>query len=287
VLVRPVYAPALVAFFGIGHGVAVRFGIRGPGVGWIALGWGEPLRPWWGRRGFIGVPWWGGLGGPRIVNNIVIDRRTVINVNTIVYRNTRVRNAVVALREDQFGAGRIRTVRLPAQDPKDLQPIADAHPVKPRPMSLNAATGPAVRPPAAVASRQVVTTHPPRATPPGEPEKGVKPAPTAPPRERPRVHETEKGIKAAPPAPPRVITPPTPHDPAQAAPRPSFGERGLERPRPPQPPQRAAPIHPPREARPTQADRGLPGRPANALSPRRAEATRAPAQAAPSAPHRK
>jgi len=48
VLPRPVYAPALVAFLG-GPGVHVGIGPGGPIVGWVALGWGEPCVPWWGR----------------------------------------------------------------------------------------------------------------------------------------------------------------------------------------------------------------------------------------------
>ena len=63
-----VYAPALVAFFGVSSQVSVGIGIGGSGVGWVSLSWGEPLTPWWGRPGFIGRPWWGGWHGPRIVN---------------------------------------------------------------------------------------------------------------------------------------------------------------------------------------------------------------------------
>lgn len=39
-LVRPVYSPALVAFFDPHSGVSLS---------WVALGWGEPLIPWWVR----------------------------------------------------------------------------------------------------------------------------------------------------------------------------------------------------------------------------------------------
>lgn len=45
VIARPVYAPALVAFFGQ-PGVQISIGVTGPMVGWVALGWGEPLIPW-------------------------------------------------------------------------------------------------------------------------------------------------------------------------------------------------------------------------------------------------
>ena len=74
-VVRPVYAPALVAFFGA---PGVRIAIGAPFVSWVALGWGEPCVPWWGRPGFVGRAWWGGWGGPRVVNNVVINRTTVV-----------------------------------------------------------------------------------------------------------------------------------------------------------------------------------------------------------------
>ena len=51
---RPVYAPALVGWFGSGGiGVSVSFGIGG-GVGWFPLGWGEPYIPYYGHsRGYF------------------------------------------------------------------------------------------------------------------------------------------------------------------------------------------------------------------------------------------
>ncbi len=108
VVARPYYAPALVAFFG-GPAVSVGISIGGPTVGWVALGWGEPLIPWWGRRGFIHRPWWGGWGGPRCINNRVISRRTRVTIHDIhVYRNHRVRHALVVIDKDRFGHGHIR-----------------------------------------------------------------------------------------------------------------------------------------------------------------------------------
>src|SRR5438876_236166 len=61
VVVRPVYAPALVAFFG-GPSVHVAIGV--PGVSWVALSWGEPLVPWWGRPHFVGPRAGNGVGAP-------------------------------------------------------------------------------------------------------------------------------------------------------------------------------------------------------------------------------
>jgi hypothetical protein len=51
VYVRPVYAPALVAWFGGGFGVSVGYG---SGYGWCPLGYGEPYIPWYrGSRGYF------------------------------------------------------------------------------------------------------------------------------------------------------------------------------------------------------------------------------------------
>jgi len=45
---RPVWAPALVGWVGgAGWGVSARLGA--PVYGWVPLGWGEPLHPWWQR----------------------------------------------------------------------------------------------------------------------------------------------------------------------------------------------------------------------------------------------
>ncbi len=47
IYVQPVYAPALVAWFGgPGWGVSFGFGFGG-GFGWCPLGWGEPFYPWY------------------------------------------------------------------------------------------------------------------------------------------------------------------------------------------------------------------------------------------------
>ncbi len=127
IVVAPVYAPALVAFFG-GGGVHVSVGV--PFVSWVALGWGEPLVPWWGHRGFIGVPCWRGWGGPRIVNNVVVHHTTIINQPT-TFVNTRVRDAVVGVRRDRFGLDATGHVRLAQADASRLRPLGGEVPVRP------------------------------------------------------------------------------------------------------------------------------------------------------------
>lgn len=218
VVVRPVYAPALVVFFSFGHGVSAGIRIGVPGISWVALGWGEPLIPWWGRSGFIGRPWWGGWGGPRIVNNVVISRTTVVNVNNIRFQNMQVHDAIVAVRAERFGRGRIHEARIPVAQPGGLATIRGAHPVRPVPSSLVAGTGATVRPPAAVFSRPVVATRP---------HREVKvPWGTEVPKPRPSMTAPE----------PRIVPSPT-RQPQAVLPRSPFGrEDGLERPRPALPP---------------------------------------------------
>ena len=119
VAIRPVYAPALVAFFG-GSGVHVGIGV--PFVSWVALGWGEPLVPWWGPVGFVGHPWWAGWCGPRFYNNVVVDRHTIIHVNRIVYRNVHVRHGVVGVPRDEFGHGAPKLTRFERIEQRHLSP---------------------------------------------------------------------------------------------------------------------------------------------------------------------
>jgi len=153
--VRPVYAPALVAFFGVSFG--------SPGYGWVALSWGEPCVPWWGRRGFVGSPWWGGWGGPRIVNNVHIHQKTVININHINYSNSRIKNAVIATPSDSFGRHHVRDTskRLPVQS-RELTPIRGALPIKPGAGNLVADAPRSMRPPEQITSRPVVATKRPQ-----------------------------------------------------------------------------------------------------------------------------
>lgn len=88
---RVTYAPALVTFIG-----------SGSSVGWVALGWGEPVLPWWGRPSYRGKPWWGGWGGPR--KEYREDHR---------YSNRDVRNAYITGRDHDFDRYRGRGVTPP------------------------------------------------------------------------------------------------------------------------------------------------------------------------------
>ena len=169
IIVRPVYSPALVVF--LGGPVVV-----GRPLYWAPLGWGEPVIRWWGGPRYVGVAWWGGWGGPRVVNNVVINRTTTVNVNNInVYRNVNVTNAVVGVPADRFGQGAVRPVRLAdAAEARQLTPVRGALDVRPVAASVTgSATAAATRPPDAIRARPVVATRAPVDTAPVLREQGL------------------------------------------------------------------------------------------------------------------
>lgn len=226
IVARPVYAPALVAFFGA-PGVGVSISVGGPVVGWVALGWGEPCVPWWGRPGFVHRPWWGGWGGPRVVNNVVIQRTTVVNVEQInVYRNAHVHHGVVMVDERRFGHGRVAPVRVPSADIKHFRPIHAAPKVAPTPASFVPTASRGIRPPERDLQRPVVATRP--------PHRGEGPAGGG---------ERRAGPGGAPEPAPRLVTAPQRREPAAVLSRPPFGQSTIERPAPerPRPPARQKP----------------------------------------------
>ena len=259
VIVRPVYAPALVAFFGA---PSVRVAIGAPGVSWVALSWGEPLVPWWGRPQFVGRPTWVGWGGPRFVNNVVVNRTTVVNVTNInVYRNTSVQHAVVAVREDHFGRGPVQQARIAQIDARHLEPARAPIRVAPDASSFVAASGHATRPPDHTITRAVVATRAPR-------REGPRPTDAAraegAPTEGPRADGPRSGNGAGAP-PPRIVPAPKPASTVAVPARPTLGNSPVERQRPPQPRQFGAPEPP--EATRGSRDSGGPRPDGNAPRP--------------------
>ena len=211
---HPVYAPALVAFFDVGPDVSIGF--SSAGMGWVALSWGEPLTPWWGRPGFIGRPWWGGWGGPRVVNNRVVPNNARVDMNKIRYNNTHVHNAVIAATREHFGTSRVRDEHVFVTQTRELRNVRGAVPVKPRPESLVAGARNGARPPERILSRRVVATRPPQ-------------EPKLPWRTETRAQKDEGGREQ------RFML--VPKQSTSNLPRPAFGgQTGAERPRPPLPP---------------------------------------------------
>ena len=238
VVVRPAYAPALVAFFG---GPSVRVAIGVPGVSWVALSWGEPLVPWWGRPQFIGRPTWAGWGGPRVVNNVVVNRTTVVNITNInVYRNTTVEHAVVAVREERFGRGPVQQARVAQIDARRLEPARTPLRVTPDASSYVAASGHATRPPENTIKRAVVATRAPRREGPRQAEAGRAEGART---EAPRADGSRPANGVGAP-PPRIVPAPKPASTVPVPARPTFGNSQVERQRPPQPRQYGAPQPP-------------------------------------------
>jgi hypothetical protein len=85
---RYYWRPALVAFFGFGHGAGIGFG----NLGWVPLAPYEPYYPWYGRR------YYGGYNRTTVVVN---------NTNiTNLYRNARMANGVSGMASNAFVHGR-------------------------------------------------------------------------------------------------------------------------------------------------------------------------------------
>ena len=293
VVARPVYAPALVAWLG---GVRISAGV---GVGWVALGWGEPLVPWWGPRGFAGTPWWGGWGGPRVVNRTVINTTTVnvtnINVRNITYVNTQVHNAVIATSQEQLGRGAREYARPSAEELRDWHPAERGVDVRPTASNLVPGEGRAAHPPQEMAERPVVAVRAPH-----DPSPSLRAAGLAAPERpgpAPRVvsprggalGDAQRSVSAATSTPEQhTAVSPSTIERARPAPPPTFNdwrsrqqpaearELGAARPMPAPPPPSSPQA---RGGQPTRAEpataagdrRNLPGEPAMKLRPTHAD----------------
>jgi len=161
VAVRPVYAPALVAFVG-GGGFAVG---GGAGVAWFPLAPGEVYVPYYrGSRGYV--------ERLNVTNTVVnVTRVTNVynvynsnqrNVTNITYVNQRVNNGVTVVSRDTFVNARPVGRNLGHVDARQIAeaPVERGVPAQPVRASVLGAGAPArVRPPQAVINRQVVATQ--------------------------------------------------------------------------------------------------------------------------------
>ena len=206
-VIRPIYSPALVAFFGFGgqgSRVSISISQAAPAVGWVALGWGEPVVPWWGGRGYIGTPHWAGWGGPRVINNVVINNTNIVNITHIHYQNTRISDAVVSVPADRFGHGTLRPEPVRRAQLDALTPVQGALPIRSRPVSLVAGAAPVAAPPRDLTERPVMRLRRPQPASLSRPERHrVEPTITVAPSqlgtpagvERPRPIEPQHGIQ--------------------------------------------------------------------------------------------
>ena len=242
VAVRPVYAPALVAFVGGG-----RFVLReGPGVAWFPLAPGEVYVPHYrGSRTYV----------ERVnVTNTVVNVTKVTNVynvynsnernvTKITYVNQRVNNGVTAVSRDTFVNARPVARNIGHFDSRQVEeaPVEVRVPVQPVRASVLGAGSPArVRPPEAIVNRQVVATR--RPSPPKQPfeqREGAMNVRT----EQPNTQPKPLGNQGTPRPVARPQQPTNPQEPGEAS-------RSEMPPRPEARPQR--PIATPREASPVR-----------------------------------
>ncbi len=165
VVVRPVWAPALVAFVGGGSGF--RFS-AGAGVGWFPLAPGEVYVP-----------------GYRVsradVNNVNITNTTVsvtrvtnvyntvivnksATINNITYVNQRANNGVTVVSHDTFVNARPVAGNVMRVDPREIAAAPVSRLVRAEPIRtsvIGAGRPVTVRPPAAIISRPVVAVRTP------------------------------------------------------------------------------------------------------------------------------
>ena len=166
VAVRPVYAPALVAFVG-GGGFAVGIGVGAEPVGWFPLGPQEVFVPWYRTS-------------PRYVQNVnvtntrvsvvqvtnVYNNYTVNKVTNVTYVNQHVNNSVTVVNHDTFVNARPVHQNIQRVDARQLANArvtpAVVTNVQPSRQSFVGVSHPVqARPPAQAISRQVVATRQP------------------------------------------------------------------------------------------------------------------------------
>ena len=167
VVVRPIYAPALVAWVGGGPGFGFSFSF-GAGVGWFPLAPGEVFIPGYRVSRFyvnnvnitntrVDV-----TRVTNVYNSVVINRNTT--VNNITYVNRNVNGGVTVVSRDTFVNARPVARNVQPVSAKEIQaaPVSHVAAVEPGRQSVVGAGRPvANKPPAAVTSRQVVARRTP------------------------------------------------------------------------------------------------------------------------------
>jgi len=177
----PVYAPALVAFFGGDNlGISVSVGV-GPAVGWFPLGYRDPYIPWYtaspAYRRSVNVAY---VRDPVVLNQVVnITNVNVTNVTNIRYAH-RDRNdvATVVPRQTFVSAQSVRpvAVAVSAQRVASATMVAGA-PAAPERASLVGRQGRAERAPRADrVNKPVVAVNAPASAPPPRFEQRVQDA---------------------------------------------------------------------------------------------------------------
>jgi hypothetical protein len=179
IAVRPVYAPALVAFVGGGgFGVSLAIG-GGEGVAWFPLGPRDVFVPSY----HVSAAY---VQNINVSNTTVINRTEVVNVynnyqvnhvTNVTYVNQTAPGAVMAVSRETFvnarpvAAAAIKVSPQEIQHPQVIKNAAPLTPTRAAKVGPNPPAKPNAKPPAALASHPVVTKRAPspRAAPVGKP----------------------------------------------------------------------------------------------------------------------
>jgi hypothetical protein len=167
VVVRPVWAPALVAFVGGGPGFHFSAGV---GVGWFPLAPGEVYVPGYhvSRTYVNNVNITNTTVNvtrvTNVYNTVIVNKSTTIN--NVTYVNQRVTNGVTVVSHEAFVNARPVSTNILRVDAREVAaaPVTRAVAVEPVRTSVVGAGRPvSVRPPAAVITRPVVAVRTPPA----------------------------------------------------------------------------------------------------------------------------
>jgi len=170
VVVRPVWAPALVGFVGGGPGFRFAAGV---GVGWFPLAPGEVYVPGY----HVSRTYVNNINitnttvnvtkVTNVYNTVIINKNTTIN--NVTYVNQRVTNGVTVVSRETFVNARPAAQNMLRVEPREIAsaPVSRAVAAEPIRASVVGAGRPVPnRPPAAVVSRPVVAVRTPAERPP-------------------------------------------------------------------------------------------------------------------------
>jgi|SRR5579871_1026590 len=169
VVVRPVWAPALVGFVGGGPGFHFA---AGAGVGWFPLAPGEVYVPAYHvSRAYVNNvnitnTTVNVTKVTNVYNTVIINKSTTIN--NVTYVNQHVTNGVTVVSHDAFVNARPVATNMMKVEPRELAaaPVSRVVAAEPVRSSVEGAGHPvSVRPPATALSRQVVAVRTPPAPP--------------------------------------------------------------------------------------------------------------------------
>ena len=165
VVIRPVWAPALVAFVGGGPGFHFSAGV---GVGWFPLAPGEVYVPGYRvSRAYVNNvnvtnTTVSVTRVTNVYNTVIVNKSTTIN--NITYANQRVNNGVTVVSHDTFVNARPVAGNVMRVDPREIAAAPVSHVVRAEPVRtsvIGAGRPMPVKPPASIISRPVVAVRTP------------------------------------------------------------------------------------------------------------------------------